>query len=100
MKRHYNELMNTNRDLINGYKIRSTNHEELLKNVKVLNQVVQRAGNLRGFSRYKYFFNLRCFIISIKIGGKHKTDVIASARQAIKSNNSISLVKIIKTGVP
>lgn len=40
--------MNTNRDLINGYKIRSTNHEELLKNVKNLNQVVQRAGNLRG----------------------------------------------------
>lgn len=48
MKRHYNELMNTNRDLISGYKIRSTNHEELLKNVKVLNQIVQRAGNLRG----------------------------------------------------
>lgn len=48
MKRHYIELMNTNRDLINGYKIRSTNHEELLKNVKNLNQVVQRAGNLRG----------------------------------------------------
>jgi len=33
-------------------------------------------------------------------GGRHKTDVIASARQAIKSNNSVSLVKIIKTGVP
>ena len=48
MKRHYIELMNTNRDLISGFKIRSTNHEELLKNVKVLNQIVQRAGNLRG----------------------------------------------------
>lgn len=80
MKRHYNELMNTNRDLINGYKIRSANHEELLKNVKILNQVVQRAGNLRG--------------------GKFKTDVISNARQAIKTNNSVSLIKIVKTGIP
>lgn len=80
MKRHYSELMNTNRDLINGYKIRSANHEELLKNVKILNQVVQRAGNLR------------C--------GKFKTDVIANARQAIKTNNSVSLIKVIKTGLP
>ena len=60
MKRHYNELMNTNRDLISGYKIRSTNHEELLKNVKILNQVVQRAGNLRGilaiFNFFKFLF--------------------------------------------
>ena len=49
MKRQYFELMNTNRDLISGYKIRSTNHEELLASVKILNQIVQRAGNLRGF---------------------------------------------------
>ena len=52
--------MNTNRDLISGYKIRSTNHEELLKNVKILNQVVQRAGNLRGilaiFNFFKFLF--------------------------------------------
>ncbi len=54
MKRHYNELMNTNRDLIQGYKIRSSNHEELLKHVKTLNQVVQRAGNLRG--NFEFFF--------------------------------------------
>ena len=52
MKRHYNELMNTNRDIIQGYKIRSSNHEELLKHVKTLNQVVQRAGNLRGICVY------------------------------------------------
>jgi Bardet-Biedl syndrome 2 protein len=79
MKKHYIDLMNTNRDLISGYKIRSTNHEELIKNVKILNQIVQRAGNLRA--------------------GKYKTDVIANARQAIKQNNSVSLIKIIKTGI-
>ena len=49
MKRNYAELMNMNRDLINGYKIRCTNHEELLKNVKDLNLSIQKAGNLRGF---------------------------------------------------
>ena len=79
MKKHYIELMNTNRDLISGYKIRSTNHEELMKNVKGLNQIVQRAGNLRA--------------------GRFKTDVISNCRQAIKQANTISLVKIIKTGM-
>ena len=48
MKRNYAELMNMNRDLINGYKIRCTNHDELLKNVKELNLSIQKAGNLRG----------------------------------------------------
>jgi Bardet-Biedl syndrome 2 protein len=56
MKRHYFELMNTNRDLVNGYKIRSTNHDELLKNVKLLNQIVQRAGNLRGNDFFNFQF--------------------------------------------
>lgn len=80
MKKNYFELMNLNRDLLNGYRIRSTNHEELLRNVKLLNQVVQRAGNLRG--------------------GRFKTDLIANARQAIKQNNANSLLKIIRVGTP
>lgn len=48
MKKQYFELMNMNKDLVNGYKIRCSNHEELLKNVKYLNLMVQKAGNLRG----------------------------------------------------
>ena len=79
MKKHYMELMNTNRDLVSGYKIRSSNHDELVKNVKGLNQTVQRAGNLRA--------------------GRFKTDVISSCRQAIKQGNTNSLIKIIKTGI-
>jgi len=47
MKRHYIDLSNLNRDLINGYNIRCTNHEELMKNLRFLNQMVQKAGNLR-----------------------------------------------------
>jgi hypothetical protein len=56
MKRNYAELMNMNRDLINGYKIRCTNHDELLKNVKDLNLTIQKAGNLRGLLIYECFF--------------------------------------------
>jgi Bardet-Biedl syndrome 2 protein len=47
MKRHYMDLLNLNRDLISGYKIRCTNHEELMKNLRFLNQMVQKAANLR-----------------------------------------------------
>ena len=47
MKRNYVDLLNLNRDLINGYRIRCTNHEELMKNLRFLNQMVQKAGNLR-----------------------------------------------------
>jgi len=79
MKRNYFELMNMNRDLVNGYKIRCSNHEELLKNVKNLNVTIQKAGNLRG--------------------GKFKTETINNCRQAIKQNNSNALFKIIRTGV-
>lgn len=93
--------MNKNRDLINGYKVRSTNHEELLKNVKILNQFVQRAGNLRGNISCKLkFINIYIVLNLFFIGkvGRYKTDVIANARTAIKQNNFVSLVKIIKTG--
>ena len=58
------ESMNTNRGLINGYKIRCTNHDELLKNVKLLNQTVQRAANLRGNENY-IKIKARGFIISM-----------------------------------
>jgi Bardet-Biedl syndrome 2 protein len=105
MKRQYSELMNTNRDLINGYKIRSTNHDELLKNVKLLNQIVQRAANLRGIKQdltqyilsIKNFYLICVFIFKV---GRFKTDVVASSRTAIKQNNTASLMKIIKTGLP
>lgn len=48
MKKGYMELYNMNRDLINGYKIRCGNHQELLVCLRQLNQVIQRAGRLRG----------------------------------------------------
>lgn len=54
MKRSYSELFDLNRDLVSGYKIRSTNHGELLKCLKVVNQTIQRAGNLRGQLTYLF----------------------------------------------
>lgn len=92
--------MNTNRDLVNDYKIRCTNHEELLKNVKLLNQVVQRAGNLRGIYILIVHFNSFFYKFLLMKAGRYKTDVVANCRTAIKQNNSVSLVKIIKTGIP
>ncbi|XP_033647290.1 Bardet-Biedl syndrome 2 protein homolog [Asterias rubens] len=78
MRRGYMELFDLNRDLINGYKIRCTNHQELLNCLKLVNQTIQKAGQLRV--------------------GKYKTQVVASCREAIKTNNISALFKIVKTG--
>lgn len=78
MRRGYMELYDLNRDLINGYKIRCNNHQELLSCLKQVNQMIQKAGNLRV--------------------GKFKTQVVSQCRQAIKDNNVSALLKIIKTG--
>lgn len=78
MRRGYMELYDLNRDLVNGYKIRCNNHTELLSCLKLVNQTIQRAGNLRV--------------------GKHKAHMISSCRQAIKNNNMSALFKIIKAG--
>nr|XP_047128260.1 Bardet-Biedl syndrome 2 protein isoform X2 [Hydra vulgaris] len=79
MRRGYIELFALNTDLLNGYKIRCTNHEELLKYLKIVNQTIQKAGNLRV--------------------GKFKTLVITGCRNAIKTNDFAALAKIIKYGV-
>ena len=42
------ELHELNRDLISGYHVRSTNHEELVKSLKLVNQIIQKAAHLRG----------------------------------------------------
>ncbi|XP_006811161.1 BBSome complex member BBS2-like [Saccoglossus kowalevskii] len=78
MRKGYMELYDLNRDLINGYKIRCNNHNELLSCLKLVNQMIQKAGRLRV--------------------GKFKTQVINSCRAAIKNNNIQALVKIIKAG--
>uniref|UniRef100_A0A7N9CS47 Bardet-Biedl syndrome 2 protein homolog n=1 Tax=Macaca fascicularis TaxID=9541 RepID=A0A7N9CS47_MACFA len=78
MKSRYMELYDLNRDLLNGYKIRSNNHTELLGNLKAVNQAIQRAGRLRV--------------------GKPKNQVITACRDAIRSNNINTLFRIMRVG--
>ncbi|XP_070616598.1 BBSome complex member BBS2 [Erythrolamprus reginae] len=78
MKKRYNELYDVNKDLLSQYKIRCTNHTELLNNLKAINQAIQRAGNLRV--------------------GKHKMQVISACRDAIKNNSVNMLIKIMRLG--
>ncbi|XP_023337047.1 Bardet-Biedl syndrome 2 protein homolog isoform X4 [Eurytemora carolleeae] len=78
MKKWYGQLHDINRDLVSGYKIRVTNHEELMDTLKEVNQVIQRAGRLRI--------------------GKSKTLVINECRDAIKNKNISQLIKVISTG--
>ncbi|KAM5207136.1 BBSome complex member BBS2 isoform 3-T3 [Hipposideros larvatus] len=78
MKNRYMELYDLNKDLINGYQIRCNNHTELLGNLKAVNQAIQRAGRLRV--------------------GKPKNQVITACRDAIRSNNTNMLFRIMRVG--
>lgn len=78
MKRMYAQLYELNLELIGEYKKRANNHAELLKHLKVVNQMIQRASKLRF--------------------GKHKSEVVAACRKAIKSNSMHELFDIIKFG--
>lgn len=50
MRKWYGQLNDINRDLISGYKIRCNNHQELMDVLKKVNQIIQKAGRLRGDS--------------------------------------------------
>ncbi|XP_054718944.1 Bardet-Biedl syndrome 2 protein homolog [Uloborus diversus] len=78
MRKWHQDLHALNSELINNYKIRSNNHEELMNCLKQVNQIIQRAGRLRV--------------------GRPKTQVINSCRSAIKSNDVAALIKVIRTG--
>jgi len=78
MKRHYADLFTLNNELIAEYNKRANNHEALLAALKEVNQIIQKAANLRV--------------------GAPKARVIAESRAAIKSNNIDSLYHIICDG--
>ena len=48
MKKAYSQLYELNKDLMLGYNIRSNNHLELLECLRIVNQAIQKTGNLRG----------------------------------------------------
>lgn len=78
MRRAYTELNSLNQQLVIGYNVRAQNHENLLAALKEVNQMIQKAANLRV--------------------GKAKARVIADCRAAVKANNLNSLFRIIKQG--
>jgi len=79
MKKWCSQLYDINKDLVAGYKIRCNNHSELMETLKQVNQIIQRAAQLRL--------------------GKSKSVVISECRNSIKANNINQLIKVIKTGV-
>jgi len=78
MRKAYTELNALNGQLISGYNIRAQNQANLLSALKEVNQMIQRAANLRS--------------------GKAKARLIAEARAAVKNNNFKSLFKIFQQG--
>ena len=56
MKKWYSQLYDVNQDLVSGYKIRVNNHTELMETLKEVNQIIQKAGRLRGTYILLYLF--------------------------------------------
>eukprot|EP01041_Mallomonas_annulata_P010049 gene10049-20934_t len=75
MKRAYTELFSLNNNLIGGYNLRAGNHEGLLAALKEVNQMIQKAANLRV--------------------GAAKTRVVNECRAAVKKNNMPALLRIV-----
>lgn len=76
--RYYRQLYDLNKDLVAEHDKRATNHAELLKHLKEVNLMIQRAARLRA--------------------GGPKTRVVTACRTAIKNTNMPALFKIIKDG--
>jgi Bardet-Biedl syndrome 2 protein len=77
-RRSYTELNALNQQLVAGYGVRAANHENLLVALKDVNQMIQKAANLRM--------------------GKSKSRVVTDCRAAVKLNNMNSLFRIIRQG--
>merc|ERR1712216_428013 len=78
LKKVFNNLQQTNQDLIAEYTKRANNHQQLLGQLKEVNMMIQKAAKLRV--------------------GTPKTRVVTACRQAIKKNNIPELFQIIRTG--
>lgn len=78
MKQYYGELNSMNKDLINNFRIRNQNQQELITCLKEINVIIQQAANLRV--------------------GTFKSQIIQASRQAIKQNNLNLISRIIVTG--
>lgn len=78
MVKTYQELMVMNREMIGEYQKRANNHQELLKVLKEVNKMIEKASNLRV--------------------GNHRTQLINVCRQAMKENKIRNLLTYIQEG--
>ena len=101
MKKAYIQLHDLNSDLITGYKIRSNNHMELLDCLKIVNQAIQKAANLRGTCTATWHLSILLpygGVPPVDAVGKPKTLVVAGCREALKTTNVEQLIKVMKMG--
>eukprot|EP00606_Chrysophyceae_sp_TOSAG23-5_P001562 GSChrysophyteH2.ASY1.ANO1.604.1 assembled CDS len=78
MRKAYTELFALSETLIGGYNIRAANHAGLLVGLKEVNQMIQKAANLRA--------------------GTAKTTIITNSRAALKKNKTEQLMNILSGG--
>jgi len=78
MRRGLVELQQMSNVVVNSYKIRCSNHQQLVEGLKFVNQLIQKCAQLRV--------------------GKFKTQVISQCREAIKNNQTATLIKIMQNG--
>ena len=78
MRENYQELQQLNEELIGEYTKRANNHEQLLLRLKAVNEVIQKAANLRH--------------------GKPKSACVSACRKAIKRNDLRALPHVIAQG--
>eukprot|EP01039_Chlorochromonas_danica_P003873 gene3873-4231_t len=78
MRKAYTDLMSLNGSLLTAYQVRANNHEMLLTSLKEVNQMIQKAANLRL--------------------GVSKSRLISESRVAVKNNNMQSLLRILRYG--
>lgn len=77
-RRAYTELSGLNNAMIGAYNIRSKNHHTLLAALKAVNQMIQRASNLRV--------------------GPSKNRLVTDSRLAVKENQMHKLIRILQKG--
>ena len=78
MRKAYTELFSLSETLIGAYNIRAVNHASLLAGLKQVNQMIQKAANLRA--------------------GTAKATIITSSRAALKKNKTELLMNILSGG--
>lgn len=64
-----------NKDLINGFRVRNQNQQELIGSLKEINLLIQQAANLRV--------------------GKFQSEIVQAFRSAMKQNNLNLISRII-----